>query len=185
MKMRLPLSALLALTLGAGLCLAPEPAAAQRHDPLTRKEVDNLREAAQMPDARTKLFFGFARARLEASERLHTDPKLQQPKTLTELRRLLDDFTDIIDELDDNLDAFDDRGADLRAALRTVIETETDFQQRLHKIRETFPPAVLQQVKDELEDASEAVDDSVKSSRALLDKQNERKGQEKAEKKAR
>jgi len=153
--------------------------------PLTRKEVDNLREAAQMPDARTKLFLGFARARLEASERLHTDPKLQQPQTLTELRSLLYDFTDIIDELDDNLDAFDDRGADLRAALRTVIETETDFQQRLRKIRETFPPAVLQQVKEELEDAIEAVDDSVNSSRALLDKQNERKGQEKTEKKAR
>jgi hypothetical protein len=44
---------------------------------------------------------------------------------------------------------------------------------------------VLQQVKDELEDASESVDDSVNSSRALLDKQNERKGQEKTEKKAR
>jgi ABC-type transporter Mla subunit MlaD len=116
---------------------------------------------------------------------LHTDPKLQQPQTLTELRSLLYDFTDIIDELDDNLDAFDDRSADLRAALRTVIETETDFQQRLRKIRETFPPAVLQQVKEELEDAIEAVDDSVNSSRALLDKQNERKGQEKAEKKAR
>ena len=184
MKMRLRLAALLTLTLGASLCLAPAPAAAQRHDPLTRKEVDDLREAAQMPDARTKLFLGFARARLEASEKLHADP-LQQPQALSELRRLLDDFTAIVDELDDNLAAFDNRGTDLRAALRTVIETETEFQQRLRKIRETFPPAVLQQVNVELENASESVEDSVKSSRALLDKQNERKEQEKAEKKAR
>ena len=184
MKMCLLLSVLLALTLGAGLSLVPTPVAAQRHDPLTHQETDALRDAAQMPDARTKLFLGFARARLEASEKLHTDP-LPQPQALTELRSLLYDFTDIIDELDDNLEAFDDRGADLRAALRTVIETETDFQQRLHKIRESFPPAVLEHVKDELKDASEAVDDSVKSSRALLDKQNERKRQEKPEKKAR
>ncbi len=177
MKMRPRLAALLALTLGAGLCLAPAPAAAQRHDPLTRKEVDALREAAQMPEARTKLLLSFAHARLEESEKLRTDP-LQQSQALTELRGLLADFTAIVDELDDNLAAFDNRGTELRAALRTVIETETGFQQRLHKIRDTLPPTVLQQVKDELDDASEAVDDSLESSRAMLDEQNGgRKGQ--------
>jgi hypothetical protein len=184
MKMRPPLAVLLVLALGAGLLLAPAPAAAQRHDPLTRKEVDDLREAAQLPDARTKLFLGFARARLEASEKLHGDPKLQQPQALLELRRLLDDFTAIVDELDDNLAAFNDGGTDLRAALRAIIESETDFQQRLRKLRQTFSPAVLQQMNLELENATESVDDSAKSSRAMLDRQNQRKGPEQAEKKS-
>ena len=157
----------------------------QRHDPLTHQETDALRDAAQMPDARTKLFLAFARARLEAAEKLHTGPELQQSQALIEFGGLLYDFADIIDELDDNLDAFDDHGTDLRAALRAVIESETDFQQRLRKIRETLPPAVLQQVNGELEDAIESVDDSAKSSRAMLDEQNEHRGQEKAEKKSR
>lgn len=184
MKMCLLLSVLLALTLGAGLSLVPTPVAAQRHDPLTHQETDALRDAAQMPDARTKLFLGFARARLEAAEKL-TDPTLQQPQALTELQRLLYDFADIIDELDDNLDAFDDRGTDLRAALRAVIETESDFQQRLRKMRETLSPAVLQEVNGELEDAIESVDDGTKSSRAMLDEQSNDRVEEKAGKKSR
>jgi hypothetical protein len=185
MKMCPLLAVSLALTLGAGLSLVPTPVAAQRHDPLTHQETDALRDAAQMPDARTKLFLGFARARLEATEKLRIDPTLQQPPAITEFHELLYDFTDIIDELADNLDAFDDRGTDLRATLRAVIETESDFQQRLRKIRETLSPAVLQQVNGELEDAIESVDDSAKSSRRMLDEQIEHKGQEKAGKQSR
>lgn len=178
--MRLALAILLALPLGAGW-FASAPAAAQRHDPLTRKEVDDLREAAQMPYARAKLFLGFAHARLDASEKLHVDPKLQQSRALVEFRRSLDDFAAIVDELDDNLAAFDDHGADLRAALRAVVDAETGFQQRLLDIRETLPPAVLQQVNVELASATESVDDSLKFSRAMLDQQSERKRREKTE----
>jgi hypothetical protein len=175
MKIRSPLTVLPALTLVAGLLLAPVHAAEKPRDPLTPKEAGQLRDAAQMPEARAKLFLDFARARLEASEKTLADSNLQQPQLVSELRGLLYDFAEIIDELDDNLDDFDDHGADLRAALRAVIESEGEFQERLRKIRETPRAAVLQGVNGELEDAMEAVNDSATSSRAMLDNQNKTK----------
>ena len=75
----------------------------------------------------------------------------------------------------DNLDAFSDSGADLRVALRAVIESEGEFQERLRKMRDSCPPAVLKQVNGELEDAMEAVNDSADSSRAMLEEQDEGK----------
>ena len=175
MKIGFSLTVLLALTLAMGSLLAPTLAAAKDRDPFTAKETDQLRDAAQMPEARTKLFLGFARARLEASEKLFTDLKLQQPGPIGEARGQLYDFVDIIDEMDDNLDAFSERGGDLRMALRAVIENEGEFQERLQKMREHCPPAVLEQVNGELEDAMEAVNDSADSSRAMLEDQGDRK----------
>ncbi len=169
MKKHFPIALLLMLTLATGLCLA---AAAQSQDSLTVKEADDLRDTAQMPDAHTKLLLDFARSRLEAGEKLQSAPQLQPPQVL-ELRKLLYAFTDIIDQLDDNLDGFDDLDADLRMALRIVVESESDFQQRLRKLRETLPPAVLRQVNAELADAIEAVNDSAKSSRNMLKEQNQ------------
>jgi hypothetical protein len=165
----------LALTLAIGSLLAPKLAAAKDRDPLSAKETDELRDAAQMPEARTKLFLGFARARLEASEKLFPGLNLQQPRPISEARGQLYDFVDIIDQMDDNLDAFSEGGADLRVALRAVIENEGEFQERLQKMRESCPPAVLEQVNGELEDAMEAVNDSADSSRAMLEEQGERK----------
>ncbi len=42
-------------------------------------------------------------------------------------------------------------------------------------MRESCPPAVLEQVNGELEDAMEAVNDSADSSRAMLEQQYKRK----------
>ena len=175
MKMGFSLTVLLALTLAMGSLLAPTQAAAKDRDPLTAKETDQLRDAAMMPEARTKLFLGFARVRLEASEKLFPDLNLQQSGPIDEARGQLYDFVDIIDEMDDNLDAFSDRDADLRVALRAVIENEAEFQERLRKMRESCPPAVLEQVNGELQDAMEAVNDSADSSRALLEEQGKSK----------
>jgi len=175
MKIGFSLTVLLALTLAMGSLLAPTLAAAKDRDPLSAKETDELRDAALMPEARTKLFLSFARARLEASEKLFPDLNLQQPRPISEARGELYDFVDIIDEMDDNLDAFGERGADLRVALGAVIESAGEFQERLKKMREHCPAAVLEQVNGELEDAMEAVNDSVNSSRAMLEEQDEGK----------
>ena len=51
------------------------PAAASRRDPLTEPETDQLREAAQEPPLKLKLFIKFAGQRLASAEALRFDPK--------------------------------------------------------------------------------------------------------------
>ena len=48
----------------------------QHHrDPLNDQEIDKVRDAAQEPDARLKLYIEFARARLEKLQQVHSDAK--------------------------------------------------------------------------------------------------------------
>ena len=49
-------------------------------DPLTSLEVDQLREAAQNPPERLKVWMKFARARMTAIDQLRGDPKLAQDR---------------------------------------------------------------------------------------------------------
>jgi hypothetical protein len=66
------ISLMLLSFLGTGLSLF-----AQRHrDPLNDDEVNQLREAAQDPEKRMKLYMGFAKSRMEMIEHMRTDPKL-------------------------------------------------------------------------------------------------------------
>src|SRR6185312_11491738 len=74
-----------------------------RRDPLTDPETDQLREVAQEPAKRLKLYITFARARLTAIEQLRADPKLASDRG-RQIHDLLEDFTNIVDEIDDNID---------------------------------------------------------------------------------
>src|SRR5208337_1113378 len=82
----------------------------RRRDPLSQNEIDQLRDAAQEPEQRLKLFLAFARARLTALEQAHSDPKTTDRAQKT--HDALQDFVDIYDELNDNLDTFVGRKAD-------------------------------------------------------------------------
>ena len=50
--------------------------AQRRHDPLTDAEIDQLREFAQEPENRMKLYIKFTKARMEMIQHMRTDPKL-------------------------------------------------------------------------------------------------------------
>ena len=180
MRMRCGLAAI-CLLMGSALVLPAQ----QRHDPLTPSEVDALRDTAQMPEKRIKLLVDDAGARLTQIETLRSDPKLTQHEDIGQLRRLINDLAEIIDEIDDNLSVYDGRGADLRKPLHGVIDADNNFQQRLRTIRETFPPEVVGKVNIELEDANDSITSSISSAQSMLDKQNEEKGKEKAAKKSR
>ena len=105
----------------------------RRRDPLTQDEIDQLRDAAQDPEQRLKLFVTFARTRLTAMEQARSDPKAadRAQKTHDDLQ----DFLDIYDELNDNIDTFVGRKADLRKPLKFVIQADTEFQARLRAVR--------------------------------------------------
>src|SRR5258708_18384432 len=103
------------------LLIAALPGVAQQHrrDPLTDPEIDKIRDAAQEPEARLKLYIEFARARLEKLAQDRADPKATDREKLT--RDALQDFLDVYDELGTNLDTYPDRGNDLRKALNPAV----------------------------------------------------------------
>src|SRR5207244_12748679 len=119
---------------GPGLCFAPLllPAlisaawSQRRRDPLTRLEVDQLRDTAWEPELRLKLYIKFARARLAAVEQVRSDPKVTDRAQATHDK--LQDFLDVYDDLNDNIDTYEGRKSDLRNELKAAIEGDREFQ---------------------------------------------------------
>lgn len=145
----------------------------RRDDPLNPDEIDQLRETAIEPEKRMKLFVGFTRARLVALEQMRSDPKVTDrgPRT----HRLLEEFVTIYDELNDNLDNFDERKADLRKAMKVVIEGDTEFRAKLRALKDD-PRAAKDEASEYqfvLSNAIESVDSSADDHRKMAAAQEE------------
>jgi|SRR5215469_2737365 len=157
------------------LLLATSGAIAQqnRRDPLNDLEVDKLRDSAQEPEIRLKLYVEFARTRLEKMQQVHADPKAENRDEQT--KAALQDFIDIYDELQDNVDTFADRKEDLRKALKPVIEADTEFGSKLRAFKSSFANSPQEAAKFDflLGTALTAVDDGAKNDRELLAQQEE------------
>ena len=81
----------------AAACLAATSFAGKlRRDPLTPDETDQLREQAQEPVKRLRLYIKFAGARIMAIEQLRSDPKLAAGRG-QKIHDLLEDFGNISD----------------------------------------------------------------------------------------
>lgn len=165
-----------ALKIGGIICLlfllrTPLVRAQEQPDPLNDSEVDQLRETAQEPEKRLKLFIEFARVRLEAAQKACANTKLKNQAA--EIHDRLQDFSDIYDELDDNIDTYADRRDDLRKVLGIVLAADTEFDAKLRAIKDSpnIPPQVSQQYQFVLGGAIESVDDGEKDHRQLLDEQ--------------
>jgi hypothetical protein len=146
--------------------------AQRRSDPLTQAEIDQLRDTAVEPEQRMKLYVQFAHARLVALEQMRSDPKATDRPRQT--HRLLEEFLAVYDELDDNLDNFQGRRADLRKALRAVIEGDTEFQAKLRALKDD--PRFTEETSEYqfvLSDAIEKVDISADDHRKLLAEEEE------------
>jgi hypothetical protein len=156
---------LVKLTLLLALVL---PAFAQRRpDPLTPEEIDQLRDTAVEPEKRMKLYVDFARTRLVALEKLRSDPKTTDRPAQT--HRMIEEFLTIYNELDDNLENFEARKSDLRKALKTVIEGDTEFQAKLRGLKDD-PRASKEEANDYqfvLSDAIETVDSGAEDHRKM------------------
>src|SRR5689334_18813389 len=103
------------------LLIAARPAAAaptgvrrteaQKRDPLTDPESEQIAELAQEPDKRIKLILKFTQARLTTIEQMEGDPRLAAGRG-KQVHNLLEDFTSLIDELDDNIDEYTEKKSD-------------------------------------------------------------------------
>jgi len=112
------------------------PAHADKHrDPLTPSEVDQIRDATEVPEKRIKLYVQFAKARMLAIEQLRADNKLKSDRG-KQIHDLLEDFNSLAEELDSNIDMFVRQKEDLRKALKEVVEAYTDWQLKLRSIKE-------------------------------------------------
>jgi len=155
------------------LCLCLPLFAQKRSDPLTPAEIDQLRDAAMDPEPRMKLYVAFARARLVKLEQMRADPKVTDRAHQT--HTMLEEFLTIYNELNDNLDNFEGRKADLRKALKVVIEGDTDFQAKLRAIK--GDPRSSKEEANEYEfvlsSAMETVDSAVDDHRKMLTEQDE------------
>lgn len=162
-----------AYSLLAFLVVIPCRAQQRGDDPLTDTEIDQIRDAAQSPDERLKLYEDFAKARLDAVEQSRTDPQVKDHAKA--IHDHLQDFLSLYDELNKNVDNFADRKEDLRKALKIVIDGDTDFQVKLRHLEEASAATAGDKTQYEflLTTALHAVDDGAQDHRQLLAEQEE------------
>ena len=155
------------------LVLAISAAVQHHRDPLTDPEINKVRDAAQLPEIRLKLYVEFARARLDKLQQVHSDPKATDRTQQT--REALQAFLDVYDELNTNVDTFADRGDDLRKALKPVIEADTEFGSKLRAFKSSLAnsPEEARTYDLLLGSALDAVDREAKDHRNLLAEQEE------------
>jgi ABC-type transporter Mla subunit MlaD len=161
-----------------GILLCAGAWAQTRHDPLTPREVDQLRETAQLPKKRIDLLISFARERMLAIDRLRSATK-SNPDDTGKIADLLADLATVIDELDDNLEMYNRHSEDLRSPLRHVLDAEAEFQSKLESLNQSATPLQKRRLTVALEDALDSVKASSETSRAMLAAQIEKKGEEK------
>lgn len=159
--------ALLALPSGASL----------RRDPLTEAETDQLREAAQDPPLKLKLFLKFARQRLDSAEALRFDPKAG-PDRGQQIHDLLEDFGNLVDELSDNVEAYAARNEDLRKPLGEIVTATGEFSARLKEFKaaSVSSPAATKESRAysfALADAIDAVESGLQDAQEILLAQQE------------
>jgi hypothetical protein len=159
----------IAILLLSTVCASAE----KRRDPLNQIEINQLRDTAQEPLDRLKLYVEFGRARLLALDKARSDPKVTDRGA--ETHDLLQDFLDVFDELNDNVDTFADRKEDLRKALKVVIEGDSEFQSKLRALKDAAgtTPEETKLYDFLLTNAIETVDSSIEDHRQLLESQEE------------
>ncbi len=153
--------------------LLPSVYGQRRREPLTEAEIDQLRDQAQEPELRLKLYIKFARERLDALDKMRSDPKTTDRGTQT--RDGLQNFLDVYDELNDNIDTYEDRKSDFRKALNSVIEADIEFQAKLRPLQSSSNtnPAEVKVYEFLLETALDTVDSGIKDHREVLAEQEQ------------
>lgn len=179
--MRMRPSALLCLLLISALF-----AGAQRREFLTDAEVEEMRETADNPPQRIRTMVKFAQARMLVIGQLRSDPRFAKNRG-ARIHDLLEQFVGIVDELDTNIDSYAEQDIDLRKPLKSVVETDTDFQLKLRTLKDAAADdpkaaAEAQEYAFVLEDAIEAVNGSLANARSVLEEQNAKRGEEKEKK---
>ncbi len=119
-------SVLVAFAVLASLLLTATLLTAQKaRDPLSEQQADQVRELGDHPVERLKLYLKFVNERVQAIKEL--TPNSTENNRPAELRARYEEFTRLADELSENIDTYDSDHADLRKALRLVVESSAKW----------------------------------------------------------
>jgi hypothetical protein len=145
--------------------LAPLATAQDKDDPLTEAQVDKLREVADQPIERIKLYMEFIAARTDAIAEMIGDTRIQDkpPK----IRKLLQEYTRLVDELQDNLDNYDETHADIRKPLKDLVPASKKW---LDTVNKAPPDPVYDFPRKTAVDASEGLVDQATKLQTDLEK---------------
>jgi hypothetical protein len=91
----------------------------QREDPLSQKEIEELRDTNRMPNERVLAFIRFMDERTETIRKLSAGPR--HPGREQDIHDSLEQFTAIADNLEDNLNEYGPRHRDIRKALPKLL----------------------------------------------------------------
>src|SRR5579884_3744442 len=93
-----------------------------RRDPMTDKEVEEMREYRDDPPKRIHAMLKMIQARGLMLDQIRSDPKALPPEERgPRIHDLLEDITNLSDEFDDNVDTFLKEQADIRKPLAEAV----------------------------------------------------------------
>jgi hypothetical protein len=159
--------------------LVPLSSAQDKNDPLTPAEVEKVREVADQPIERVKLYMTFIQQRTDAIAEMVDDTRIQNkpPK----IRKLLEEYTRLTDELQDNLDNYDETHSDVRKALKELVPASKKW---LETVNKPPPDPIYDFPRKTAADASESLVDQATKLKTDQDKWfAEQKKQKKEEEK--
>jgi hypothetical protein len=143
------------------------PLCAER-DFLTADEANQIRETAQDPNARLKLYVHFAKQRLDMVKSLLAKDKAGRSILVHDA---LDDYAHIIDAIDDVIDDALKHQAELKIGLNLVQSGEAQMLADLEKIRDN-PPKDMARYDFSLKQAIETTSDSLDLAKEDLGKRS-------------
>jgi hypothetical protein len=172
------------------LLLLSVAAYARKRDPLTPAEEDQIREVAQEPLKRLKLYIKFTQARLDSIDQVRTDPK-QADGRGRKIHDLLEDFTALMDEINNNLDQYEGRPMtkddrkDFHKGLKEVITACNTWDGKLKALKSAMEsdPQAKQEAQDYrfvIQDAEDALQSAASAAREyseiqVVDDKNKKK----------
>jgi hypothetical protein len=154
MLRRLPLAfVLLALAL---------PLHAQRDSSLSEGEIEQLRDSAYFPNDRIIVFIKLLDQRNKAIQDLFAHPR--KPGREQDTHDLLEQFTNIADELNDNLDDYGPTHRDIRKALPKLLDATERWASNIKQPPENSAydlarKLALESIRDIREEATHLVED--------------------------
>jgi hypothetical protein len=155
---------------------------AEKADYLSDDEVDELREA-QTPSARIEKYLSFAQTRLTRFDDYRNRPPSPDYDIPSYLDTQLDQYIRITDVLKDWIEDHFDRRDDMRAGLKTFLDSGPHQLEQLRHIEQTPDPyaaAYRKSLGDAIDDFTDALDGATKA----LSEQSKLFGELKREEKA-
>jgi hypothetical protein len=146
----------------------------RQKDVLTERQTEDLREADDQPVEKLKLYLGYIDERTQELQHLNTNSRAQNRDA--EIHNLLQEFTQLADELQDNMDSFDQQHEDLRKGLKLILEKSEHWPDVLNA------PKPNQEYDFARKTALEASQSVHEDAQKLLNEQNQYFAKEKKEK---